>query len=132
MKKVLYIIILLFYTLVSSQIVSNSKINFENLYGKWIFLNFFKGEFKSIGKLSKDEYQSNFGTPFQIYEKSGQFMSNQGDYSDRGKFLIDKQNKIIKEIYNKGDTLKLKVKYLTERYLVLSTQDNYNYFYRKN
>ena len=99
MKKNLYIFLLLFSVSLSSQVLSKSKIGFENLYGKWIFLNYFEGKFESIDNLSIKGYQSNFGTPFEIFGKSGDFISDQGDYAEKGKFLLDRQNKILKKIY---------------------------------
>ncbi|MBC7555768.1 MAG: hypothetical protein H7195_02275 [Chryseobacterium sp.] len=131
MKKNLYIFLLLFSVSLSSQVLSKSKIDFENLYGKWIFLNYFEGKFESIDNLSIKDYQSNFGTPFEIFDKSGDFISDQGDYAEKGKFLLDRQNKILKKIYKVGDTIKVKINYLDEKYLLLTRLNNYNYFYRK-
>ena len=91
------------------------------LYGKWIL------------STKVDSLKSKSGTPTMTFSKSGKFIDNEGDYSSKGTFTVNKCS--VKMYYDNGDTSICEITFIDTRCLQLTYGSGINtrtYLYKRN
>lgn len=121
--------------LVSQDALATSNHNdnvVERLNGEWVFIESYKFKVTDISNLKKTPMESKYGRIIMTFKKDGHYISDQGDYTDVGKFTVDSNN-LINKFDHKGDTSIFQIIYLDEQFLLIVNMDKdpYSYFYKR-
>ena len=133
MRNILNILLILSSVSISSQAVSNSKIDFENLYGKWLLQNFYFQKKTNISELTENKIYIESECPFIIFSKDGKYEENECDYKDYGIFHIENYNILVEENKDMSSIFKFQIVVLNKNYLLINSIEDKprTWFYKK-